>query len=115
MEVEYASNPIPTITSLSPASTQAGGSGFTVTVTGSDFVNGAQVRWNGAARTTTFVSDTQVSGKITAADIANPGTASITVLNPAPGGGLSNTLPFNITPAPDDANKIYLPLVIKNQ
>ena len=113
VEVEYISNPIPLITSLSPASAQAGGSNFTLTVTGSDFVNGAQVRWNGAARTTTFVSDTQLRAQITAADIASQGSASITVLNPAPGGGLSNALAFSITP-PAGGNTIYLPQVYNN-
>jgi hypothetical protein len=33
---------------------------------------------------------------ITAADIATPGTATVTIVNPAPGGGTSNGLPFTI-------------------
>src|SRR5206468_3262165 len=35
---------------------------------------------------------------IPASDIANAGTASVTVFNPAPGGGLSNALTFQINP-----------------
>ena len=46
-------NPIPTITSLNPSSTTAGGSAFTLTVNGTGFVNGAStVRWNGSNRAT---------------------------------------------------------------
>jgi peptidoglycan/xylan/chitin deacetylase (PgdA/CDA1 family) len=76
------SSPSLQITSLSPSSTLAGSAGFTLQVTGSNFVSGSVVRWNGAARTTTFVSSTQLQAAITAADVASPGTASITVFNP---------------------------------
>src|SRR4029450_6834864 len=37
----------PTLASVSPSFTQVGGPGFTLTVTGSNFVSGASVRWNG--------------------------------------------------------------------
>jgi hypothetical protein len=47
------------------------------------------VLWNGAARTTTFVSTSQLTAAITAADVANAGSASITVSTPSPGGGTS--------------------------
>ena len=106
-------NPTPAITSLNPASTQAGGGDFTLTVTGSNFVNGSVVQWNGTARTTTLASVTQLSAQIKAADIASQGSASITVLNPAPGGGVSNALGFSITAPADDGEKIYLPIVIR--
>src|SRR5258705_10902624 len=46
----------PTLTTLSPSSAVAGGPAFTLTVNGSNFVSGSVVRWNGANRTTTFVS-----------------------------------------------------------
>jgi hypothetical protein len=85
-----------TITSLSPASATAGSAGFTLTVNGTGFVSGATVQFNGANRTTTFVSSTQVTAAILAADIATAGTASVTVTNPAPGGGASNALTFTI-------------------
>jgi hypothetical protein len=42
------------------------------------------------------VNSGQVTAKITAADIATAGTASVTVKNPAPGGGTSNPLTFTI-------------------
>jgi hypothetical protein len=90
-------NPLPSLVNLNPSNAIAGGSGFTLTVTGSNFVNNAVVKWNGADRMTTFTSDTQVQAAILNTDIASTGTASITVVNPAPGGGTSNALDFTIT------------------
>jgi hypothetical protein len=89
-------NPAPATTSLSPTSTTAGGTDFVLTVNGSNFVAGSAVRWKGANRTTTFVSSTQLTATITAADIATAGTASVTVFNPAPGGGTSSGRTFTI-------------------
>lgn len=94
-------NPTPSITSLSPSSTNAGGAQFTLTVNGSSFASTAVVRWNGLDRTTTFVSPTQVRATILASDIAAAGTASVRVFNPAPGGGLSNALTFTINTPPN--------------
>ncbi len=92
-------NPLPTLTALSPNSVIAGGPGFTLAVTGSNFVPGSVVHWNSNPRTTTYVSATQLLAGIAASDIAAPSTASVTVFNPAPGGGLSGALAFTITPA----------------
>ena len=94
-------NATPAITGVVPASGTVGGAGFTLTVGGSNFVNGAVVRWNGADRTTTFVSATSLTASIPGGDLATAGNALVTVFNPAPGGGLSNTLAFAINnPAP---------------
>jgi uncharacterized protein (TIGR03437 family) len=90
-------NPLPTLSGLNPASASGGGSAFTLTVTGTGFVNGATARWNGANRTTNFVSNTQLSAQIPASDLMTLGPATITVFNPAPGGGASNALSFNVT------------------
>jgi uncharacterized repeat protein (TIGR01451 family) len=89
-------NPVPAITTIAPDSATAGDPGFALTVNGSDFVDGAVVRWNGADRLTTFVNDTQLTASIPAGDIAVAGTASVTVFNPGPGGGLSNAVTFTI-------------------
>ncbi len=91
-------NPVPTLTSLSPSSIKAASAGFTLTVTGTGFVSGAVVRWKGVDRTTTFVSSTQVTAAILTADVKAKGSAAVTVFNPTPGGGLSNSLTFTITP-----------------
>ncbi|PYV19998.1 MAG: hypothetical protein DMG07_00560, partial [Acidobacteria bacterium] len=92
-----ASNPVPSISGLNPASASAQGPGFNLTVLGSSFVSGSVVLWNGGNRATSFVSATQLTAAILAADIASTGVASVTVFNPAPGGGTSNALSFTIT------------------
>ena len=89
-------NPVPSLASLSPSSATHGGLNFTLTITGSNFVLGCVAQWKGANRSTTFVNSGQVTAKILASDIANPGTATVTVKNPAPGGGTSNSLTFTI-------------------
>jgi hypothetical protein len=93
--------PAPSVTSVSPSSATAGGAAFTLTVNGSNFVSGSTVQWNGSNRTTSYVSATQLTAAITAADVATTGTASVTVVNPTPGGGPSQALTFTIAiPAP---------------
>ncbi|MGB7215010.1 MAG: hypothetical protein WBE98_08225, partial [Gammaproteobacteria bacterium] len=93
------SNPLPQATELSPGSVFAGSGAFTLTVRGLGFVPESQVRWNGSARPTTYVSPTELRAVIGASDVAAPGTASVTVASPAPGGGISNALPFEVTDA----------------
>ncbi len=86
----------PTITSLNPSSATERGSAFTLTVNGSHFANGASVRWNGSPRTTSFISSMQLTAGIAAADIANLGTAQVTVANP--NGDVSGATVFTIRP-----------------
>ena len=97
--------PAPTITSLNPSSAAVGGPAFTLTVNGTNFVSGSVVRWNGSDRATTYVNDTRLTASIPAADIATAGSASVTVFNPAPGGGTSNTAAFGTV----EQHYIYLP------
>lgn len=89
-------NPVPTITSLSPATTTPGGADFVLTVNGTNYVNGGVsiVNWDGVARATAYVSSTRLTATISAADIAVAGTASVTVVNATPGGGTSNAATF---------------------
>jgi hypothetical protein len=77
--------PFPSIASISPASAIAGGNTFALTVNGNDFRRDALVTWNGSFRVTTFVSTHQLVAVITAADIAQPGTALVSVFNPPEG------------------------------
>ena len=98
-------NPLPALSAISPTMTLAGGSDFTLTVTGTNFVPGSVVRWNGSDRATTFISAGELQALIPAADIATRGTAAVTVFNPGPGGGESNSKNFAIW------GSLYLPLI----
>lgn len=95
-------NPMPVISSLNPSSATTGGAAFSLTVNGSNFVGTSQIQWNGNNRTTSFISSTQLTAQIAAADIASAGTLPVTVVNPSPGGGASTAVSFtiNTTPAP---------------
>jgi hypothetical protein len=95
------SNPLPAIASISPTSLTAGAAATTITITGSGFILGSTAQWNSSARTTTFVSSTQLQIALTVADLASAGTEQITVMNPAPGGGVSGAATLTIdNPSP---------------
>jgi len=83
--------PLPATTSISPTSKTVGDALFTLTVNGTNFVSGVSVvRLDGVDKTTVFVSSTQLTAQIPASDLTTPGSKSITVFTPAPGGGTSN-------------------------
>jgi uncharacterized protein (TIGR03437 family) len=88
--------PVPVITALNPGSAFAGDVSFTLGVIGSNFVSGSVVRWNGTNLMTTFQSPTLLTAAVPGSLITTAGTASITVFNLAPGGGLSNAVTFFI-------------------
>jgi Tol biopolymer transport system component len=94
------SNPTPSIIAITPTFVLAGGSAFTLVVDGSNFISTSVVRWSGSDRTTTFASSSRVSAQVLGSDIANAGTASVTVFNPSPGGGTSNAITFSIISNP---------------
>jgi hypothetical protein len=89
-------NPAPTIATINPTSATRGGPSFTLTVNGSNLVSTSTVQWNGKSHATNFVSSTQLTAQISSDDISVAGTDSVTVSNPAPGGGTSNSVSFNI-------------------
>jgi hypothetical protein len=91
-------NPLPLINQpLVPDARKPGGAGFTLRVNGTGFVSSSVVNWNGSPRTTTFVSGSRLKASIPASDIAKAHTASVTVVNPSPGGGTSNPGFFEVT------------------
>ncbi len=95
--VVQALNPVPSAGSLTPDSVAAGSTPFTLSVSGSNFVAASTVLWNGTALSTTFVSAAQLSALVPASDLLAAGTASVTVVTPAPGGGASNVLLCTVT------------------
>ena len=93
------SNPAPTISALSPDSVVAGGvslDGFTLNVTGSNFVSLSVVQWKGTRIPTEFISTTQLQAQVSFSEVLNAGSNSVSVVTPGPGGGTSNTLPFTV-------------------
>jgi hypothetical protein len=83
-------NDIPNLSSVSPGTFNTGA--FTLTVNGSQFVNGAQVLFGGATLTTTYVSATRLTAT---GSESSAGIFAVTVNNPNPGGSTSG--PINVT------------------
>ena len=94
--------PMPVITSLVPTSATVGTPGLTLTINGTGFVNGTQVRFNGntaaANRATTYVSATQLTAALTIADLAIVGAYNVTVTNPPIPGVASAPAVFYVEP-----------------
>ncbi len=86
------------LTSTSPSTVNAAGPAFSLTVTGTSFTQSSEVQWNGTALATTYVSPTQLTAQVPAADIAAAGMASISATDSIH--GQSNSLIFTIAPAP---------------
>jgi hypothetical protein len=84
---------IPVITQISPAAGDIYSSA-TLQVTGQNFTSGSVVQWNGVAKSTTFVSATELTALLTSADIVTPGASWVNVSTP--GAGWSNYLKFTV-------------------
>jgi len=68
---------------LQSSSSLTHGAGNTMlTLTGSNFLPGVAVTWNGSYRTTTIVDATHVTIALTASDLSKAGTASLVATNP---------------------------------
>jgi hypothetical protein len=83
---------VPTIVSISPPSAAAGATSLTLTVTGTSFLSGATVYWNGASLPTTVVSATELTATVAGSQLATGATVTITAVNPGSGGGTSSPL-----------------------
>jgi len=81
-----------------------------VTITGNNFLPESKVLWNDAEISTQYVNATTLRFYLSPGDLVEPGSASVKVINPAPGGGESNVKGFTIL-EPIVAYRIYLPLL----
>jgi len=86
----------PSLSSASPNSLVAGSKSATVTVTGNNFMNGANVLWNGKALPTTYINSGELEIEPSTADLATPNIVQLSVSNPPPG-GVSFPITFNVT------------------
>jgi hypothetical protein len=88
-------NPTPSLTGTNPASIGTGS--FSLALTGSNFVPGAQVLLGTMPLTTTFVSATQLTAT---GSESSAGLFSISVVNPDPGSSSSNSLNLQVGAPP---------------
>jgi hypothetical protein len=85
-------NATPILSNVSPATFTAGA--YTLTLTGSQFVKGAQVSFGGAAITTNYISATQLTATGSA---PSAGMFSVGVSNPNPGSSNSGAINVTVT------------------
>jgi len=92
--------PTPTLRAISPTNiTTNQPNPFTLTVIGSQFVQQSQIEWNGIALATTFVNTQQLTAVVPPSLYAVPGTETITVVSPPPGGGTTTPgIMFTVSP-----------------
>src|SRR5439155_23128705 len=99
VSVTIPPNPTPSISSLSSTTAVEGSGAFTLTVFGSNFVSSSVVKWNGTTVNTTFVSSSQLTAAIPAANVNDEGMNQVTVFTPMPGGGTAGPVACSVTDA----------------
>jgi hypothetical protein len=89
----------PVITALAPFSAPMLGSSFTLTVTGSGFISGTVVLWNGVELPSTLVDSEQLTAEVGDAQLNSAGIISIKTRGPEPGNFESNSASFVVQAA----------------
>jgi hypothetical protein len=97
------SNPVPVLSAIQPQTTASPLQSFltyTVQLFGAGFGAGDQVLWNGSPVTTTFLNSSVLSIVLPQAAVLQPGTVTLQVQAPPPGGGTSDPLSFYVVNPP---------------
>ncbi len=89
-------NPSPSVTTIGPNDAKALDPDLVIGVAGSHFVDTSTVLWNGAPLTTTFLGNSLLSAEVPGSLITSATTASVVVVNPAPGGGSSTPVSYSV-------------------
>ena len=87
-------NPSPQVLRLNPGAVIAGSNQTTIKISGGNFVTDSLVSIDGANHPATFVNRIEMDLSLSAAELAAPGLKTITIANPAPGGG--NSIPITL-------------------
>jgi len=106
-------NPGPVLNSISPSTITAGATSFNLLLTGSNFiadlVPSSTVQVNGVTvQASLHGSSTSMGIVIPASFLSNAGDLSITVTNPAPGGGTSNAQLLHVISAANRVRAVNL-------
>ena len=88
--------PTPVMTSIAPAFASVGALGPTLVVTGSSFLPTSIVRVDATELTTTYFSSSELRAALPNEKLSIATTLHISVRTPAPGGGTSQDLPFEV-------------------
>ena len=94
LPAEASSNNAPTLASVGTGSVTVSSGNQRITVTGSSFLPGASVLWNGVVHDTTYVNSQTLTVAVGAAEVNVAATVTVTCRNP--GSGNSNAIPVSI-------------------
>ncbi len=90
-------NPVPTVSAISPTSITVGNGEFTLTVTGTNFVSGSVINFGNSSLTPIGnQSSTSLVAEVPTNAIATAAVLNVSVTNPSPGGGTSGTEAFDV-------------------
>ena len=84
-----------TLSAITPSSATSAGAAIALSVSGSGFVGGAVVEWNGVPLSTFFINGGSIVALVPSAMLASPGTAVVTAAIP---GSVSAPLTFTVSP-----------------
>ena len=98
-------NPTASIQAINPTAAFVGSAALSLSVTGSGFVNGSSVLFNGTALVTAFVNASQLTAQVPASSLGAAGDFPVAVSNPPPGGGVTAPVVFRVQyPAPQSTS-----------
>jgi hypothetical protein len=98
-------NPTASIQAINPTAAFVGSAALSLSVTGSGFVNGSTVLFNGTTLMTTFVNASQLTAQVPASSLGAAGDFPVAVSNPPPGGGVTAPVVFRVQyPAPQSTS-----------
>ena len=89
-------NPTPSIIGFAPAECGIHSGPVVISIYGSGFTPESEVHWNGASRSSAFVEKTNMQVVLLQSDLCEIGVNIISVVNPQPGGGISNRVELDV-------------------
>jgi subtilase family serine protease len=89
-------NPVPSISSLTPAQMAANSRDQVLLINGSNFISSSMVTYNGKSHDSSLLSPTQIELFLAPSDVSTVGNYPIIVDNPSPGGGASSPVNFAV-------------------
>lgn len=89
-------NPSVVISSVTPSNALVGDAAKSIAIVGTGFVSATTIAFNGTTVSSTFTDSAHMSATLPASSFTNPGNFPVTAMNPAPGGGLSSPVTFQV-------------------
>jgi hypothetical protein len=98
-------NPVPVLAAVEPPELDVATQQLEITLRGKGFVRESIVRVSAPSpggdvavpRRTTYVSSSELTVTLEESDVANAGSLSLSVFNPGPGGGSSDSVPVSVS------------------